>query len=392
MDKSRTKLFLPNTDCLPKFISRDIRAEARELYTQIGGFIQDPELIKLLDCEIDWSKYGYTSTYFRNSLIRSTTLSTSGFATRPLAPSSHEFVLRPEMHNKIKQFWLLRDRGLPISLLALICAQSPRCIYIEPGITVSDMRKINMSDNFYGDFLLVIVSSGARFSYHEAITGLTETTSVKSIYFWLEEGSELTFLGEYAHQSKLLSHISVIAHANARVTFKTVHMPGDLDLVFVDYTIDGEHVQVLHSDWASIKKQSKYACIVKQHHKKSGSQSDIRAKLLLQDSARGFYRGNIMIDKNASHSVAGQKQTALILGLKARTCAIPSLEVLNNQVNCSHGTATGRLSTDQIWYLQSRGLDNEHAKKLIIDGFFDAPQESSTVHYILDKLKQYTHE
>lgn len=106
-----------------------------------------------------------------------------------------------------------------------------------------------------------------------------------------------------------------------------------------------------------------------QHHKKPGSYSDLFIKGVFDDQSKFFYQGLIRIEKEGQQSHAYQKNQNLILSPHVFVESNPFLEILANDVFCTHGSTTGKLNKEDIFYAQSRGLSPKHAKKLLVEGF-----------------------
>ncbi|HUU45700.1 MAG TPA: Fe-S cluster assembly protein SufD [Acidobacteriota bacterium] len=104
-------------------------------------------------------------------------------------------------------------------------------------------------------------------------------------------------------------------------------------------------------------------------HRSGHTQSDIKFKVALRDTANSAYTGLIRIDEKAAFCEAYQENRNLILSPGARAETIPELEILNNEVHCSHGATVGRVDDREVFYLQSRGLDRAAAVRLIVSGF-----------------------
>lgn len=107
-----------------------------------------------------------------------------------------------------------------------------------------------------------------------------------------------------------------------------------------------------------------------QDHVKPESVSDLFIKSVLFDSAKLYYRGLIKIEKDAQKSNAYQKNQNLLLSKGAWADSRPYLEILANDVRCTHGATIGKVDEQQLYYLQTRGLSKESATKLIIEGFY----------------------
>jgi Fe-S cluster assembly protein SufD len=80
----------------------------------------------------------------------------------------------------------------------------------------------------------------------------------------------------------------------------------------------------------------------------------------------------IKVDPGAQRIDAFQECRNLLISKKAHADAIPGLEILANDVRCTHAAAIAQLDPDQLFYLRSRGLDEPTAKRLVIEGFLGA--------------------
>jgi Fe-S cluster assembly scaffold protein SufB len=117
------------------------------------------------------------------------------------------------------------------------------------------------------------------------------------------------------------------------------------------------------------KGDTAYSLDITQHHKAPGTTSTALVKSLLSGDSSLSYHGLIRIEKNAEKSDAKQENRNLLLSETASAVSIPSLEVLTDDVSCSHASATGTLSLDAILYMGTRGLSQKQAEALLADGF-----------------------
>ena len=93
-------------------------------------------------------------------------------------------------------------------------------------------------------------------------------------------------------------------------------------------------------------------------------------KSVIDDSSKSVYQGKIYVDSKAQKTDGYQLSKAVLLNEKAEFNAKPELEIYADDVKCSHGSASGSLNEESIFYLMSRGLDKKTAKELLITGFF----------------------
>ncbi len=100
------------------------------------------------------------------------------------------------------------------------------------------------------------------------------------------------------------------------------------------------------------------------------TRSSIDFRVALKDEAQSIYHGNIQVSRTAQKTDAFQSNKNLLLGAKAHADSIPKLEILADDVKCSHGATVGPVDRNQIFYLMTRGLNESQAEELIVNGFF----------------------
>ncbi len=107
-----------------------------------------------------------------------------------------------------------------------------------------------------------------------------------------------------------------------------------------------------------------------QEHAANDTTSDINFRVALKDQAASVYQGIIKVAKVAQRTNAYQSNKNLLLGAHAKADSIPKLEILADDVKCSHGATVGPVDREQIFYLMSRGLTRTEAEELVVNGFF----------------------
>lgn len=92
-------------------------------------------------------------------------------------------------------------------------------------------------------------------------------------------------------------------------------------------------------------------------------------KCIIGNKARAVFNGKVFVPKAAQLTDAGQLSRNLLLSPRARVDTKPQLEIVADNVKCSHGATVSQLEDDELFYLQSRGLDLETSRYLLIDAF-----------------------
>jgi Fe-S cluster assembly protein SufD len=107
-----------------------------------------------------------------------------------------------------------------------------------------------------------------------------------------------------------------------------------------------------------------------QEHIAPHTTSDFAFKGALRDTSTAVWRGMIRVEKDAQKTNAYQENRNLMLSPKAHADSIPGLEILANDVRCTHGATLGQVDREQLFYLMARGLSRAEAERLIVRGFF----------------------
>jgi Fe-S cluster assembly protein SufD len=107
-----------------------------------------------------------------------------------------------------------------------------------------------------------------------------------------------------------------------------------------------------------------------QEHIAPNTTSDFAFKGVLRDTARAVWRGMIRVEEGAQKTNAYQENRNLLLSKTAHADSIPGLEILANDVRCTHGATLGQVDREQLFYLMARGLSRSEAERLIVRGFF----------------------
>lgn len=105
------------------------------------------------------------------------------------------------------------------------------------------------------------------------------------------------------------------------------------------------------------------------HHAHGQTTSNIDFKVVLRDRATSAYTGLIRIDQHAKTCEAYQENRNLLLNKGTKADTIPELEILNEDVTCTHGATVGPIDPMEIFYLTSRGIYRDEAVRMIVEGF-----------------------
>ena len=161
----------------------------------------------------------------------------------------------------------------------------------------------------------------------------------------------------------------------------------------------GGHVRMetrLNGEGADARVTGAYATRGRQHidydttqeHAAPHTTSDLAFRGVLQGRSSAVWRGMIKVDPGAQKTDAFQESRNLLLSKSAHADAIPGLEILANDVRCTHAAAIAQIDPEQLFYLRSRGLREDVAKQLVIEGFLSALVERFEPGAVRDVLAE----
>ena len=122
-----------------------------------------------------------------------------------------------------------------------------------------------------------------------------------------------------------------------------------------------------------------------QDHAAPHASSDLLYLNSLDDTARTIFAGLIKVEPGAHRTDAYQKVRNLMLSDEAEANSMPGLEILADDVRCTHGATSGEISEDELFYMQARGIRKADGRRLIVNGFFQSLLERLDS----DSLREY---
>jgi Fe-S cluster assembly protein SufD len=122
-------------------------------------------------------------------------------------------------------------------------------------------------------------------------------------------------------------------------------------------------------------------------HAEPHARSSVLYKAGLLGGSRNIFNGNLIISPGARGTDAGQTMRNLVLSRDAHAEANPFLEILNSDVKAAHAAATGRVDDLHLFYLESRGIPRQLARRLVVFGFFEEVLAQVTIPAVRRRLE-----
>ena len=123
------------------------------------------------------------------------------------------------------------------------------------------------------------------------------------------------------------------------------------------------------------------------NHKSSHCTSSQNFKTVLKDSSSGVYNGKVVVNKNAQKTDSTQSNKNILLSKNSKMNSNPQLVIDADDVKCSHGSSTGEIDPDALFYLRSRGINEKTAKSMLIHGFISEVLDTVDNHDLKNFIK-----
>jgi Fe-S cluster assembly protein SufD len=104
-------------------------------------------------------------------------------------------------------------------------------------------------------------------------------------------------------------------------------------------------------------------------HVSPDCQSNQLFKQILSDRSTGIFTGRTVVQKNSQKTLAYQRSSNILLHPQAKMDIRPQLEIYADDVKCSHGATVGQLDAEALFYMRSRGIGEDEAKKMLLQAF-----------------------
>jgi Fe-S cluster assembly protein SufD len=252
-------------------------------------------------------------------------------------------------------------------------------VHVPKGVELEKPLYVRIAGSVEGGALyfrlLVVADERSRFTLIEEYVSSRPDLSAYS-----NAVAEL-FVGEAAK----LEYVSIQNLSQETLHFATHHArverDGELDWVAGGFGSKNGKIRIqndLNGPGATSRVTGAYFADGNQHldydtfqeHIAPSTESDFAFKGALREHAHAVWRGMIRVEEGAQKTNAYQENRNLLLSESAHADSIPGLEILANDVRCTHGATIGRVNREELFYLMARGLPRAEAERLIVRGFF----------------------
>jgi Fe-S cluster assembly protein SufB len=266
-------------------------------------------------------------------------------------------------------------------------------LYVPKGVIVDLPLQtyFRMNAKNYGQFehTLIIVEPGASVQYIEACTAPRyNSASLHSavVEIFVKEGAKAryTTMQNWSTDVYNLNTKRAIVEKNGVMEWVGGSLGSSVTMLYPASWLIGENAKASHLNIAIAGENQHKDTGAKVVHGAPNTSSTILSKSISFGGGRTTYRGLVKINKGAKSSRTHVQCDALILDAKSRSDTIPYMEIYEDDTSVAHEARVGRISDEQMFYLKSRGLSENDALALIVNGFIDPIANELPLEYAVE--------
>jgi Fe-S cluster assembly protein SufD len=254
-------------------------------------------------------------------------------------------------------------------------------LWVPPGLEVGEPFLIDFSESGTGllssPHVTVILGEGARATVVQTVTGAgAEDGGIlcnAALDLRLADAAALTFceVQELGGQSLYFRHGRAEVGRDATLRHLDAAFGGRVVKSRLECAMSGSGSEAFLDGVYYCRKGQQMDIRTVQNHRSPRATSRAYYKGAVAGGGRTVFQGLIDVSTGASGTDAYLTNRNLILGEAARSDSIPTLKIGNNDVKCSHGSTTGRLNAEELFYLESRGYSAKDAREMLVVGYFE---------------------
>lgn len=269
-------------------------------------------------------------------------------------------------------------------------------IYVPKGVSVEmpvqAYFRINAKNMGQFERTLIIADEGSTIHYVEGCTAPSYSTdSLHSAVVELiaMEGAKIRYSTVQNWSNNVYNLVTkrAVAHKNATVEWVDGNIGSKLTMKYPSVLLKGEgaHAEVISVAYAGEGQHQDAGAKV--HHLAPNTTSNILSKSISKNGGRSSYRGMLQVMPKADSCRSKVVCDALILDENSRSDTYPTMEIGNSSADLEHEASVSKVSSDQLFYLMSRGFTEEAAMGLIVNGFFEPFTRELPMEYAVELNK-----
>jgi Fe-S cluster assembly protein SufD len=278
-------------------------------------------------------------------------------------------------------------------------------VYVPDGVQLEAPLIASYGESAQALFprTLIVLERGASLVYIDCFGGAARTIlgakgdtaaathlSAASTHIVVKDGAHLAYvsLQERGSQTWHFSTERAVIGRDARADLVIAALGGGVSKSYVDTVLTGPGGEANLVGLVLTDGQQHVDHQTLQEHLAPHTTSNLLLKSAVKGHSQSIFAGLVRMPREAQQSDAFQEARALLLSEHAKADAIPKLEIVANDVRCTHAGAIGQVDAEQKFYLMSRGIPEPEAERLIVTGFFEPALERIPIEKVRESTRK----
>jgi len=266
-------------------------------------------------------------------------------------------------------------------------------LYVPKGVCISDPLQayFRMNARNMGQFehTLIVVEEGADVHYIEGCSAPkygSQALHAGCVEIFVKQGAKARYssVENWSRDTYNLNTKRAIVEKDATMEWIGGNMGSGVTMLYPCSMLVGEGARCDHLGIAFANKDQWQDTGAKVMHLAPHTSSRVVSKSVSRGGGTSIYRGLLHIAPNAHDCTANVQCDALLLDEISRTDTIPTMKIRNNDVTIAHEATVGKLSEEDLFYLQSRGIPEEQARAMIVNGFIEPIVRLLPIEYAVE--------
>lgn len=188
------------------------------------------------------------------------------------------------------------------------------------------------------------------------------------------------------------SHRKAVLERDAEIRWLNSQFKADLNRTKIETVLKGDNSSTEKTGvWYPVGEQH-FDLTLEVYHRGENTRCDMDSRAVVDDRARSVYEGLQQVGSYAGDTKSFQNQKTLMLSDKAEDDASPKLMIENPEVEASHAASSGGLPKEELYYMQSRGVSREQARRLVVKGYFEPVMREIEMPELKQDIRQEVEE
>ncbi|MDU2065821.1 MAG: Fe-S cluster assembly protein SufB, partial [Sporomusaceae bacterium] len=266
-------------------------------------------------------------------------------------------------------------------------------VYVPPGVTVDiplqSYFRLNSPGSGQFEHTLIIVDKGAKLHFIEGCSAPKyNVTNLHAgcVELYVKEDATLRYstIENWSRNMLNLNTKRAVVEKNGSIEWVSGSFGSKISMLYPMSILKGEGAK---ADFSGITFASAGQTLdtgAKIVHAAPYTSSNISSRSISKGGGVAVYRGAIKVGSNAHHCKSSVNCESLMLDSESRSDTLPTMDILNDEVDIGHEAKIGRISDEAIFYLMSRGISEKEAKAMIVRGFAEPIAKELPLEYAVE--------